>query len=101
MKGSQPDLPLPAYAGVYTNELYGDITVSQIGKTLRINFSTKPDLSATLAYMDNGEWLMQYNNIIYGIFIIKFDIVNGKVRSVTTKQNPYVEADPYKFVKRM
>jgi CubicO group peptidase (beta-lactamase class C family) len=100
VKGDKPQLPLSAYTGVYTNTLYGNITVSQIGNQLKINFTTKPDLSATLDYMDNGEWLMRYNNIEYGIFVIKFDIGNGRVKSVTTQQNPFVEYDPYTFVKK-
>jgi len=100
VKGDKPELPLTAYAGVYTNELYGNITISQIGNQLRINFGAKPDLSATLNYMNNGEWLMQYNNIEYGIFTVKFDIVNGKVKSITTKQNEFVEFDPYVFTKK-
>lgn len=100
VKGNKPELPVASYACVYTNELYGNIAISQIGNQLKINFTTKPDLSATLDYMDNGEWLMQYNNIEYGIFAIKFDIQNGKVKSVTTKQNPFVEFDPYTFVKK-
>jgi CubicO group peptidase (beta-lactamase class C family) len=100
MKGNKPELPLISYAGVYTNELYGNITISQIGNQLKINFGTKPDLSATLDYMDNGEWLIQYNNIEYGIFAIKFDIKNGKVKSITTKQNDFVEYDPYTFIKK-
>jgi CubicO group peptidase (beta-lactamase class C family) len=99
-KGDKPELQLTAYAGVYTNELYGNITISQIGNQLRINFGAKPDLSAALNYMDNGEWLMQYNNIEYGIFTVKFDIVNGKVKSITTKQNEFVEFDPYVFTKK-
>lgn len=100
VKGNKPELPLTAYAGVYTNELYGTITISQIGNRLKINFGTKPDLSATLDYMDNGEWLMRYNNIEYGIFAIQFDIENGRVRSITTQQNPFVEYDPYTFIKK-
>ncbi|HTM91450.1 MAG TPA: serine hydrolase [Flavisolibacter sp.] len=100
VKENKPELPLPSYAGRYTNELYGNITISQIGKKLKINFVTKPDLSATLDYMDNGEWLMQYNNIEYGIFAIRFDIANGKVKSITTKQNEFIEYDPYTFVKK-
>jgi CubicO group peptidase (beta-lactamase class C family) len=100
VKGVKPVLPLSSYAGRYTNDLYGNITVSQIGNQLKVNFGTKPDLSATLDYMDNGEWLMQYNNIEYGIFAIKFDITNGKVKSITTKQNEFVEYDPYTFVKK-
>lgn len=100
VKGTQPELPLSVYAGVYTNELYGNIAVNQIGKTLRIDFSTKPDLSATLTYIDNGEWLMEYNNVEYGIFSVKFDVSNGKVKSITTRQNEFVEYDPYTFLKK-
>ena len=100
VKGLQPELPLTAYAGVYTNKLYGPITISQLGNRLKIHFSTKPDLNATLDYMDNGEWLMQYNNIEYGVFAIGFDIAGKKVRSVTTKQNEFVEYDPYTFIKK-
>jgi CubicO group peptidase (beta-lactamase class C family) len=100
VKGNKPELPLASYTGKYTNELYGNITISQIGNQLKINFGAKPGLSATLDYMDNGEWLMQYNNIEYGIFAIKFDLAYGKVKSVTTKQNEFVEYDPYTFVKK-
>jgi CubicO group peptidase (beta-lactamase class C family) len=100
VKGNKPELPLASYAGRYTNDLYGNITVSQIGNQLQINFGTKPDLSATLDYMDSGEWLMQYNNIEYGVFAISFDIVNRKVRSITTRQNEFVEYDPYTFTKK-
>jgi hypothetical protein len=100
VKGAPPTLPLTAYTGTYTNELYGPITVTQQGGRLKINFAAKPDLWAMLDYMDNGEWLMQYNNIEYGIFAIKFDIREGKVQSVTTRQNEFVEYDPYTFLKR-
>lgn len=100
VKGQRPELPVAAYAGVYDNELYGGITISQIGEKLRINFGAKPELSATLEYMDQGEWLMRYNNIEYGIFPVKFEINGGKVRSITTRQNEFVEFDPYVFVKK-
>jgi len=100
VKGNKPELPLPSYAGRYTNDLYGNITISQIGSQLKIDFATRPDLSAILDYMGNDEWLMQYNNIEYGIFAIRFDIANGKVKSITTKQNEFVEYDPYTFMKK-
>ena len=100
VKGDKPELPMATYAGVYTNPLYGNITISQTGEKLRINFLLKPDLSATLSYMDKGEWLMEYNNIEYGVFTVRFDIANKKVRSITTKQNEFVEYDPYIFIKK-
>ena len=100
VKGLKPDLPVSAYAGVYTNELYGPITISQTGNRLKINFDAKPDLNATLDYMDHGEWLLQYNNIEYGVFAIRFEIADKKVKSITTKQNEFVEYDPYTFTKK-
>jgi CubicO group peptidase (beta-lactamase class C family) len=100
VKGQKPELPFTAYAGIYENELYGTISINQIGNSLKINFNTHPDLSATLHYMDKGEWLMQYNNIEYGIFAVRFEISNGKVISITAKQNEFIEMDSYKFTKR-
>ena len=100
VKGAKPQLPFSAYTGVYTNKLYGDITITQAGNRLNLAFQTKTDLSATLDYMDNGEWLLQYNNIEYGIFAINFDIAGNKVKSVTTRQNEFVEYDPYTFTKK-
>ncbi len=100
IKNNQPELPVNRYAGVYTNPLYGDITISQVGKQLNIKFGIKPDLEAKLDYLDNGEWLMQYSNIEYGVFVVKFEISEGKVQSLTTRQNEFVEYDPYTFTRR-
>jgi len=98
--GNKPALPLNAYTGTYSNALYGPLSISQKGAQLFIQFNLKPDLTAILSYMHNGEWLMEYNNIEYGIFSIKFDIVANKVKSITTKQNEFVEYDPYTFIKK-
>lgn len=98
-KGNKPTLPITAYIGTYSNELNGNITITQKGKDLFIQFLTKPDLNATLRYMDKGEWLMEYNNIEYGIFAIKFEEVGNEVKSITTRQNEFVEYDPYLFTK--
>jgi CubicO group peptidase (beta-lactamase class C family) len=99
LKSNKPELPLSAYTGNYTNTLYGKIQLSPEQDHLIIHFITKPDLTASLEYMDNGEWLLRYNNILYGIFQVKFDITNGKVKSLTTRENPFVEYDPYVFIK--
>ena len=92
-------LPSGAYTGNYTNTLYGKIRLSKEQDHLIIHFLTKPDLTAKLEYMDNGEWLLRYNNILYGIFQVKFDIKNGSGKLLTTRENPFVEYDPYVFIK--
>ncbi len=100
VKGGAPSIPFSSYVGEYTNKLYGSIRIRQIGNILRVEFGAKSDLWATLKYMDNDEWLMEYNNIEYGIFAIKFEVEGRKVKSVTTKQNEFVEYDPYTFIKK-
>jgi CubicO group peptidase (beta-lactamase class C family) len=99
IKDLKPELPLSAYAGTYKNQLYGTITVTQRGKGLLIKFNTHYDLTATLDYMDGGEWLLQYNNIEYGIFPTRFNITAKKVQTVSVKANDFVEYDPYIFTK--
>ena len=96
---NKPQLSLASYSGDYNNILYGKIHISQEKDHLLIQFDTKPDLNATLEYMDEGEWLLKYNNIVYGRFAVNFELSGGKVKSLTTKQNPYVEIDPYVFSK--
>ena len=96
---NQPPLPLSAYSGDYTNQLYGKIHISPQKDHLLIQFETKPDLMATLEYMDEGAWLLKYNNVVYGRFSVNFKLIGNKVVSLTTQQNDFVEYDPYVFTK--
>ncbi len=99
VKGSHPDLPLAAYTGSYSNAIYGKMNVSAEGNRLKMKFNTHPNLTATLDYMDNGEWLMQYDNVEYGVFAIKFVHNASSVISVMIRANEFVEYDPYIFNK--
>jgi len=99
VKGVAPPLPLAAYCGHYTNQLYGSMDISQKGGSLAIKFNGHAHLTATLDYMDKDEWLLRYDNILYGIYSTKFKVVKGKVVSLETKQSDFVEIDPYTFVK--
>jgi CubicO group peptidase (beta-lactamase class C family) len=99
-KGQTPTLPLGAYAGRYEHPLYGPIAISVTGRQLSVKFQAHKDLSAALTYLDNGEWLLEYNNIEYGIFAIKFALEGQQVKSVTIPCNDFVEIDPYIFTKR-
>jgi CubicO group peptidase (beta-lactamase class C family) len=100
VKGSQPPLDWKAYTGQYSNEMYGSITVAQKDGKLIVHFEHHPDMTATLQYMDNNEWLMEYSNIEYGIFSTNFSAGNNKVQSLRIPMNPFVELDAYTFVKQ-
>jgi hypothetical protein len=102
VKGTAPSLPLTAYVGHFTNGLYGslDINLAADKKNLVVKFNSHDHLTATLSYMDSKEWLLQYDNIEYGIFSVQFKISGNKVISIETKESDFVEEDPYVFVKQ-
>ncbi len=100
VKNDKPTLPLSAFTGDYTNELYGSITIRELGDVLSIKFNSHNNLTARLEYMDNGEWMMTYNNIAFGVFATKFKTADNKVISVDIKANDFVEYDAYTFTKK-
>jgi ABC-type multidrug transport system fused ATPase/permease subunit len=93
-------VPKAGYTGLYTHELFGNINITQTNNRLQVHFNTHPNLSATLTCMDKGEWLLEYNNIEYGIFAVKFTKAGKKITAVDIKANDFVEYDAYKFVKK-
>ncbi|MFY7965059.1 MAG: serine hydrolase [Chitinophagaceae bacterium] len=95
-----PKLPLSNYAGTYQNQLYGSIDIIEDGGFLRVKFNSHRNLTATLQYMDNDEWMITYNPIMYGIFSTKFKIENNKVKSVDIKVSDFIEYDHYTFIKK-
>ena len=100
MKNNATPLAITEYTGEYTNQLYGKIMITNNGNQLNVSFKSHNNLTATIDYLDNNEWLLQYNNILYGIFPLKFKIKNMKVVSVDIKANDFIEYDPYTFIKK-
>jgi CubicO group peptidase (beta-lactamase class C family) len=49
-KHSRPSLPPAAYAGRYTDEMYGDLTIAQEGERLVLRFSHSPALTGDLEH---------------------------------------------------
>lgn len=99
VKGAAPPLALAAYAGHYTHPIYGSLDIRESGKGLAVKFNGHAHLTARLNYMDNDEWMLSYDNILYGIFSTKFKVSGGKVLSLETKESDFVEIDPYTFTK--
>ncbi len=100
LKGNTPSLPLNAFTGDYENELYGNINITADRNNLAVKFNGHNNLTATLQYMDNDEWLITFSNPAFGIFPLKFKTENGKIVSVDIKVNDFIEYDAYTFIKK-
>jgi hypothetical protein len=96
-----PAAGLDAYAGKYVNPIYGNITMERKGDNqLKILFEHHPDLLGYLSYINGNEWLLEFNNIEYGIFKVKFTQEGNKVMTFDLKVNDFVEYDVYTFEKK-
>lgn len=93
-------LPLSDYTGEYENEIYGTMSMTQKDNHLIARFNSHKNLQANLSYIGNDEWLLEYENVLYGIFVVKFNTSAGKVNSIEIKANDFVEYDPYTFTKK-
>ena len=74
--------------------------ITAANSDLLITFGHHNNLTASLRYMNNDEWLLSYNNPAFGIFPLKFKIENQKVISADVKVNDFLEYDPYTFTKQ-
>jgi CubicO group peptidase (beta-lactamase class C family) len=89
------------YVGTYNNELYGNISITAASaNTLKIKFLLHSDLEATLSPMNGNDWLLEYNNIEFGIFKTKFTLQGNRVKSIAIKVNDFVEYGLYTFNKK-
>ncbi|HEV8363011.1 MAG TPA: serine hydrolase [Gemmatimonadaceae bacterium] len=85
--GAQPPLPISAYAGSYTDSLYGEATVSETGGKLVMQ---RGDLSAPLEYWNanNFRWGRLNSAAVTQLFV-KFDVApDGKVTSLSFGLGP-------------
>ena len=99
-KGTKPPLPLIAYTGTYENPLFGAISITSEKNGLKIIFPKNRNLTASLQYLDNGEWMLRYSNPAFGIFPLTFRTEGERVTSVDVKVNEFLEYDPYTFTKK-
>lgn len=92
-------VPLELYRGVYKNDAYGEITITQNGDLLEMNFQHHPNLKGTLKFIGDGEFLCAFNQPIYGTSIIPFTIADGSVTSMVFSMDDNVEPGSYSFRK--
>jgi len=98
---SKPPVPVKTFEGTYVNELDGAVTVTMLNaNTLKLTFDNHVNLSATLQYMDNGEWLIRYDNIDYGFFKTSFEMKDGKPTALPLRVSDFVDYDTYVYIKK-
>jgi CubicO group peptidase (beta-lactamase class C family) len=101
MKVRQPSaLKFDDYVGTYTNEIYGEVTVTRKENRLKMSFSKHPNLIGHLESQGNHNFLCFYSNKILGIHSIPFKMENGKITGFTLRVNDFVEMEPYPFTKK-
>lgn len=94
-----PPAPLSAFSGEYENELYGKLTISIKDHYLKLKFHSHKNLTASLKYMGNNRWLLEYDNIEYGILPVSFSFEKNKPTAIDLKANDFIDYSWYRFQK--
>ena len=100
-KNTQNHSVLASLAGTYRNPVYGTINLAPMPKSksqLQVRFEHHPNLIATLTPIGQGNYLLEYNNIGYGVFKTQLTPGQGQAKTFLLKVNDFVEMEPYLFV---
>jgi CubicO group peptidase (beta-lactamase class C family) len=92
-------LPLTAYCGSYSNEVYGNMNVVQEGGELKMKFSHHPNMYAKLESLGGNRFYVSFSDPIFSKAVFPFTVSNGKVTGATVKVADFVEYNPYEFKK--
>ncbi|MBS1501628.1 MAG: DUF3471 domain-containing protein, partial [Bacteroidetes bacterium] len=93
-------LPLSAYTGKYTNDLYGNMTVTAgSGNELEMRFEHHTKMYVRLQPLGGNRFYATFSDPTLGKAIFPFTTQNGKVTGVRIKVADFVEYDPYDFKK--
>lgn len=96
---ADPTLPLELYQGVYKNDAYGEIQITENNGHLEMSFQHHPTLKGVLKFIKEGKFLSQFNQSIYGASLIPFTIEDGSIISMTFSVDDNVEPNVYLFKK--
>ncbi|MFH0759921.1 MAG: serine hydrolase [Bacteroidota bacterium] len=99
LSNPKPALDLSQFTGRYTHSVYGWMNISRQGNTLIANFEHHPKLTGTLECLGGKRFLCTYSIPSFGTPVIRFEIENGKVISMTLVVNENLDSSTYKFIK--
>ncbi|MDB5112762.1 MAG: hypothetical protein JWR67_3876 [Mucilaginibacter sp.] len=95
-----PAMAINNYTGRYTNELYGNMTVTQgENNNLEIRFEHHPKMYVHLQPLGGNRFYATFSDPEYGKAVFPFIFQNGRITSVRVKVNDEVERSPYDFKK--
>ena len=98
-----PVLPLKAFTGQYTNELYGNVTITQPeSHELQMTFEHHPDLLARLQFLGRNRFYVRFSDPTFGqSAVFTFKVQDSNVIGVKVKVADFVEITPYEFTKML
>lgn len=85
--------------GKYSNEVYGEIEIKNVGGELIVYFSKHIGATGKLNFMGNNELLCEYSYKTWGIQKLKLNTNGNQLKSITVKVNDFVDFLDYEFVK--
>ncbi len=101
LRKPRPELPLNRYEGVYTNPIYGTLTVSHAeNDELMIRFEHHPKMFAKLQALGGNRFYVTFSDPVFGKAVFPFRVQNGKVTGLTVKVADFVEMAPYEFTRK-
>jgi CubicO group peptidase (beta-lactamase class C family) len=94
------NLPITAYTGNYFNDVYGNMSVVSEAGILKMKFSHHPNMYAKLEPLGGSRFYAAFTDPVFNKAIFPFEVVNGKVTSVTVKVADFIEYNPYVFTRK-
>jgi CubicO group peptidase (beta-lactamase class C family) len=98
--GTHPSLPLPAYAGLYHNDVYGEVRISADGGRLSIRMLASPTFVATLEHWHYDTFRPRWEDPVLESHLVPFTIdATGTVRSFTLTLGDFIDPATYPFTR--
>jgi CubicO group peptidase (beta-lactamase class C family) len=98
--GTHPSLPLAAYAGLYHNDVYGDVRIAVDGGDLTIQMLASPTFVGTLEHWHYDTFRPRWRDPVLESYLMPFTIdATGTVRSFTLALGAFIDPATYSFTR--
>jgi hypothetical protein len=97
----RPALNLDDYTGKYSNELYGNLTITKgDANDLEVRFEHHPKMFARLQPLGGNRFFATFSDPEFGRAVFPFTVQNNKVTNLRVKVADFIEYTPYDFKKK-